>query len=146
MDRIRLPRSGWLGSFGRFLASGAFNTLVTYVMYLAMLPVLPYRWSYTIAYAAGIVLAYLLYRYLVFEGSGGHYGLLWVAAIYLLQYVLGIALVSFWVQVLEASVYWAPAFAIVVSTPLSYALNRWVFRADSTDAAAGAAEKSPHDE
>jgi putative flippase GtrA len=114
----------------KFIASGAFNSLATYVLYLALLPVLPYRWSYTIAYAAGVALAYLLYRYVVFGRSGGRYGPVWVALIYLFQYILGLGLVSAWVQILDAPAIWAPAFAISIVTPLSYALNRWVFRTD----------------
>jgi putative flippase GtrA len=48
--------------------------------------------------------------------------------IYLLQYLLGLALVSLWVQVFEAPALWAPVFAVAVSMPLTYVLNRWVFR------------------
>jgi putative flippase GtrA len=112
----------------RFVASGAVNTVATYLMYLALLPVLTYRWSYTLSYATGIALAYLLYRYLVFGRSGGRYGPLWVALIYLIQYLLGLGLVSFWVQVLQAPAPWAPAFAIAIVMPVSYLLNRRVFR------------------
>ena len=43
-----------LGSWGRFLASGAFNTVATYLLYLALLRRLPYQVSYTVAFASGI--------------------------------------------------------------------------------------------
>lgn len=112
----------------RFLASGGANTLVTWAVYSLLLLILPYRWSYTIAYALGIGLAYVLYRYYVFGRSGGRSAPLWVALIYLLQYLLGLALVSLWVQILEAPVILAPLFAVAVSLPLTYTLNRWVFR------------------
>ena len=111
----------------KFIASGAFNTLVTYLAYLALLPLLSYRWSYTVSYAMGIVLAYLLYRYFVFGRTGGRYGPVWVALIYLGQYLLGLALVSFWVEGLGAAATWAPIFSVAILVPLSYALNRWVF-------------------
>lgn len=127
------------GVFLKFLASGAFNTLVTYLAYLALLVVLPYRWSYTIAYVLGIALAYVLYRYFVFGRSAGPYGPVWVALVYLLQYVLGLGLVSLWGQVLGGPVFWAPAFAIAVSLPLTFALNRWVFRGRHKKSDAGAA-------
>ena len=115
-------------AFLKFIASGAFNTLLTYAAYLALLPLLPYRWSYTASYALGIVLAYVLYRYFVFGRSGGRYGPFWVALIYLGQYLLGLALVSLWVEILDAPQRWAPAFSIAVLIPVSYVLNRWVFR------------------
>jgi putative flippase GtrA len=115
-------------AFVKFIASGAFNSLITYAVYLALVPLLSYRWSYTVAYAMGILLAYLLYRYFVFGNSGGRYGPFWVVLIYLGQYLLGLALVSLWVELLRAPVLWAPAFSIAILTPVSYALNRWVFR------------------
>jgi putative flippase GtrA len=115
-------------AFVKFIASGAFNSLITYAVYLALVPLLSYRWSYTVAYAMGILLAYLLYRYFVFGNSGGRYGLFWVVLIYLGQYLLGLALVSLWVELLRAPVLWAPAFSIAILIPVSYALNRWVFR------------------
>jgi putative flippase GtrA len=128
-----LPRRG--RPVLRFLASGAANTLVTWAVYAALLLVLPYRWSYTIAYALGIGLAYVLYRYYVFNQSGGRLGPVWVTMIYLLQYLLGLALVSFWVGVLTAPPVLAPLFAVAVSLPLTYLLNRWVFRTRGADGA-----------
>ena len=113
--------------FLKFIASGAFNTLVSYSAYLALLQLLSYRWSYTVSYVLGIVLAYVLYRYFVFGHSGGRYGPVWVALIYLGQYLLGLALVSLWVEVLGGAALWAPAFSIAILVPVSYVLNRWVF-------------------
>jgi putative flippase GtrA len=115
-------------AFLKFIASGAFNTAFTYLVYLVLLEWLPYRWSYSLSYATGIVLAYLLYRHFVFGNSGGRYGPLWVVLIYLGQYLLGFALVSLWVEVLGAPVLWAPAFSIAILVPISYAFSRWVFR------------------
>lgn len=57
--------------FARFLVSGGFNTVVTYGIYLLLLNVLSYKTSYTIAYVAGIVLAYSLNRYFVFKSHQG---------------------------------------------------------------------------
>lgn len=127
-------------SFVKFLASGAVNTLVTYLVYLALLQVLSYRWSYTVSYVAGIGLAYLLYRYFVFKKSAGKLGPVWVTLVYLLQYVIGLALVTLWVQVLEFPALWAPVFAVVVSVPMSYGLNRLVFRGDARHARPDTAE------
>lgn len=131
----------WRSGFLKFMASGAFNTLATYALYVVLLSFLPYRWSYTIAYASGIGLAYVLYRYYVFGRSGGRYGPLWVALIYLLQYLVGLALVSLWVQVFGAPELWAPIFAVAVSMPLTFVLNRWVFRSAGGAAASAKIQK-----
>ena len=129
-----------MGSVVRFLASGGVNTLLTWGVYYLLLNILSYRWSYTVAYALGIALAYVLYRFYVFRRSGGRAAPLWVALIYLLQYLMGLALVSLWVQLLGAPVALAPLFAVAVSLPLTYLLNRWVFRPRSH---AGAADAKP---
>ena len=46
--------------FLRFLVSGGVNTLGTYLLYLALLVLLPYWLSYAIAFVSGIALAYVL--------------------------------------------------------------------------------------
>jgi putative flippase GtrA len=117
----------WRHSFIRFLASGAFNTLATYAAYIGLLNVFSYRWSYTISYAAGIALAYVLSRYVVFKQSGGRFGVVWLALIYVLQYAAGIVLVHIWVEELDAQPVFAPAFAIAISMPITYLLSRLVF-------------------
>lgn len=115
-------------AFARFFVSGAFTTLASYAAYLLLLLVLPYRWSYTLAYAMGIVIAYVLYRFYVFKRPGGALGPFWVAMVYLLQYTLGLGLVTVWVQLFEAPAMWAPLFSAAVTMPLSFLLNRKVFR------------------
>lgn len=117
--------------FLRFLASGAFNTGATYLLYLALLPFLHYGVSYSLAYFFGIVLAYMLNRHFVFRHSGGRLGLFWVACIYLLQYALGLVLVSIWVQWLQAPRYLAPLFAVLLTLPVTFLLNRRVFQGPS---------------
>lgn len=119
----------WRGPFIRFLASGGVNTLATYLVYLALLQVLSYRVSYTIAYACGIALAYVMYRYFVFQSEGGRLGPVFVVLIYAGQYLLGLALTSAWVAWWHLPAEFAPLFAVVVSLPLTFVLNRWVFRA-----------------
>ena len=132
-----------MGNIVRFLASGGVNTLVTWAVYYLLLNIFSYRWSYTIAYALGIALAYFLYRFYVFRRPGGRAAPLWVGLIYLLQYLLGLALVSLWVQVLGAPVALAPLFAVALSLPLTYLLNRWVFRPREHAGAANARPSRP---
>jgi putative flippase GtrA len=97
-------------------------------VYLLLLQVWPYWISYTIAFASGIVLAYMLNRYFVFRTSGGRYGPVLVLLIYLGQFVLGLGLVSAWVQWLGGPAALAPLFSVALSLPLTFVLNRRVFR------------------
>lgn len=128
-----------LKSVVRFIASGCINTVATWALYAVLLIVLPYQWSYTIAYVSGIALAYVMYRFFVFGRKGGRFAAVWVTLIYLLQYLLGLALVHVWVRVLGEPQLVAPIFSAVLSMPLTYALNRWVFRSGgiSGDAPSG---------
>lgn len=112
----------------RFLASGAANTLASYALYLLLLRFVPYRWAYSLAYAAGVALAYVLYRYYVFKASGGKFGPIMVVVIYFFQYCLGLGLVSIWGQWLGLPLVFAPVFAIALSIPVTYVLSRGVFR------------------
>jgi putative flippase GtrA len=115
------------GRFARFVASGAFNTAVTYALYLVLLRRLPYQVSFSIAYASGIALAYFMNRYLVFQQPGGRAGPLLVTLIYAGQYLVNLALVSAWVDWLAGPAALAPLFAVAFTIPLTYFLNRLVF-------------------
>jgi putative flippase GtrA len=112
----------------RFVAGGAFNTLATWLVYLVLLQWTHYSVAYTCAYALGIVLAYGLNRYLVFRRAGGRLGPLLVAAIYIGQYFAGIALVALWIRGLGGPEAFAPLFAVAVTLPITFLLNRLVFR------------------
>ena len=70
----------------------------------------------------------MLYRFFVFRRKGGRFAAIWVALIYLFQYLLGLLLVNVWVHELREPQLWAPIFAVVISMPLTYVLNWWVFR------------------
>lgn len=114
-------------SFTRFLISGASTTGVSLIVYWVLLRYFPYQWSYTLGYISGIGVAYLLYRYFVFKKSAGKFGLLWVSLVYLLQYLLGLGLVSIWVKVWLAPEFLAPIFSVIVSVPITFLLNRFIF-------------------
>ena len=115
-------------SFSRFLVSGAFNTALTYIAYLVLLKIFSYLTSYSIAFTLGIILAYVLNRYVVFGSTGGRYGPALVLLIYLGQFFLGLGLVWVWVQCLTGPAKLAPLFSIAISLPLTYLLNSMVFR------------------
>lgn len=115
------------GAFRRFLLSGAFNTAATYAIYLALLLVLPYAISYTIAFCAGIVIAYVLTRSFVFRVNGSVSTVFTFPLIYLVQYLTGIAVVSAWIELFGGAVTIAPIAAAFVTVPLTFILSKWLF-------------------
>src|SRR6218665_1164768 len=118
-------------SLHRFLASGILNILASYALYRLLLDfmVMTYAWAYSISWLVGLGVAYGLQRYYVFRQTGGRFGLLWGRAIYLAQYLLGLALGVLWVRGWGLPQIWAPGFSIMVSFPLTYLASRRVFRA-----------------
>lgn len=130
---------------GRFLASGGFNTLVTYLAYLVLLRWFSYQISYTLAFASGVALAYGLNRYYVFRRPGNRFGPAWIALIYLAQFLLGLGVVWTWVAWLGGPAWIAPLVAVAVSLPLTYLLSAAVFQPQGADGGSGANAVSQDD-
>lgn len=122
------PRSEQASAFGRFLLSGGFNTLVTYLLYLALLQVLPYRISYTLSYVAGVALAYELNRVLVFKTRRSVRSAILTPLIYLGQYIVGLGVVWIVVSKMGLDARLAPLAAIAVTVPMTFLLSRLAFR------------------
>lgn len=120
-------RSSWRSLFMRFLLSGAFNTVATWLLYLLLIQFVPYRLGYSIAFAAGIALAYILSRHFVFRRKGGAAAVAVFPLIYLLQYLLGLGIVSAWVEVLGWHEALAPLAAVALTVPITFVLTRRVF-------------------
>jgi putative flippase GtrA len=114
-------------AFIRFLLSGTFNTAATYGLYLVLLRFLSYRTSYTITYLTGILLVYCLSRYFVFRAKGGMVAAALFPLVYLIQYLAGLSIVSFCVEVLDLSAALAPFAAVALTIPLTFVLTRWIF-------------------
>lgn len=118
----QLPVGGWK----RFLLSGAFNTLASYVLYLLLLRRFSHGLAYTAAYVAGVLLAYVFFRFFVYESHGNRLSIAWVALAYCGQYLVGLGCVNLWI----ASGGWstvAPLFSLVITTPMMFFLSRWIF-------------------
>lgn len=113
--------------FARFLVSGGFNTLVTYGIYLLLLNVLSYKTSYTVAYVAGIVLAYSLNRYFVFKSHQGIKSVALFPLVYLAQYLTSLLILWVWVEKLGLDSRIAPLIAIAITVPMTFVLSRYVF-------------------
>lgn len=111
----------------RFLLAGGTNTLLTYLLYLALLLLLPYQVSFAASYVVGIVLAYYMNRIFVFNSHRGASSAILLPFIYLAQYLLGATVMHVWVEVFHQSKHIAPLITAVVTVPLTYLLSRVVF-------------------
>jgi putative flippase GtrA len=113
--------------FFRFLLTGGLNTAATYALYLILLNFFVYTTSYSISYVCGILLAFLLSRYVVFKEHQGLRSVIFFPLIYLAQYLFGLLVVWFWVKILFMPEFLAPLSAIILSLPLTYTLSKLVF-------------------
>lgn len=110
----------------RFVLAGLLNTALSYGFYLLMVRYMGYQLAYLLAYALGVILAYVLNAGYVFRISCSWRGLLSYPVVYIVQYILAAIL-------LEAAVNWvglkqavAPLPVMVCMVPLSYLVNKFV--------------------
>ena len=107
--------------------SGAVNTAATYIIYLLLLSVAPYRVSYTLSYVSGIVLAYWLNRVFVFKSHRGAMSVLILPLIYVGQYVLGMTILWLWIDKAGLSQRLGPIVVVLVTIPVTFIFTRAVF-------------------
>lgn len=110
----------------RFLVAGGVNSLATYLLYLALLAAAPYALAYSLSYAAGIVLSFVLNSWFVFRVPLRWQRLLPYPVVYLVQYLLGLGLIYLGVERLGWDERLMPIVVLVVTVPVSFGLTRWV--------------------
>lgn len=115
-------------SFVRFIFSGGANTAFTYLVYLSLLCFFDYKVSFTISYISGIAFAYFANRFFVFNSDKGVSSVILLPVVYLIQYVMGLLIVAFWVDVLSLSAKLAPIASTVLLIPVTYVMMRFVFK------------------
>lgn len=112
----------------RFLMAGATNTVVTYVIYLLLLHVLPYRLAYSATFLLGIVLGYTLNTRYVFRAAWQWKRLAAYPLVYVVQYALGVLLLTVLVERDLANEQIAPLVVVVVSLPIVFVMSRLVIK------------------
>lgn len=121
-----MTKSSSSRQLARFLVASALNTALTYLLYLALLWIVSYRWAYSISYVAGIFLSFVLYSLWVYRTGLRWRRLLPYPAVYLVQYFLGLAVAWAGVEVLGVDERLVPIAVIAVTVPVSFVLTRWV--------------------
>jgi len=124
-------RPGGTRSFARFLLVGLANTVASYALFVVLELVLPYLIAYAIAYAAGIVLSYLLNTRVVFRVARSWSTFVRFPLVYVLQFVLGSAIIVLLVERFAIPPRVAALVALAATVPVTYFAARLVLRGRS---------------
>ncbi|HEX2172316.1 MAG TPA: GtrA family protein, partial [Dehalococcoidia bacterium] len=125
------PRGAQLGAqVVRFLVTGGANTLLTLALYELLLLALPYWLAYAVAYAAGIVFAYVALGRFVFVGRLTVAKLVGHGSSYVVSYVLGLLLLVLLVEKVGIASWLAPILIILLLTPVNFIMSRLIFTRD----------------
>lgn len=114
--------------FVKYLLSGGFNTLVTYLLYLLLLNVMNYNFSYSISYVAGILLSYYLNSVFVFQEKISLRKFIKYPIVYVVQYLINLLLLNILIEYAGLSSKIVPIIAIVVTIPITFVLTKFIIK------------------
>jgi putative flippase GtrA len=123
-----LFRKSFNSEFFRFLLVGLSNTLVSYVVYLLLLPFLPYLYAYSISYCVGIVNSYFLNVLFVFKKQVSLRSFLKFPLVYVLQYALGAIILWLLVGQLGTQPGLAYTMVLIVTIPVTFLTSRFILK------------------
>lgn len=112
--------------FFRFLFVGGFNTLFTYVLFVALLLVFAYPVAYTVSYISGIVTSYILVSRIVFRQRLAWRKGFQYPVVYIVQYVLGLIVITVLVEWANLDPRLASLVNIIVLIPVTFLLSRFI--------------------
>ncbi len=128
--------------FIRFMIVGASNTIISYLIYIAVLVILrsyEVKWDYIagniIAFLLSVLWSFIWNHLFVFKKQAGQQRNLWTALLktYLSygfsEFVLNNLLSVLWVEIIGVNKYIAPIINLVITVPLNYIMNKfWAFK------------------
>ena len=118
------------------MAVGATNSILTYLIYLALLGPVGYAVAYTISYACGIAFSYVANSVAVFKTQMNVKSAARFPLVYAVQYLAGLALMWLQIEVLGVPAWLAPWIATVLLLPLTFVLSRRLLRGRAGPASA----------
>ncbi len=110
----------------RYLVAGACNTAASWLVYVGLLQLVSYRVAYTVSFAFGVLLSFLLNSWFVFGVPLRWRRLLPYPGVYLAQYVVGYGVVWLAVEKLGLPAWSGPLVALAFTLPLGFLLTRRV--------------------
>lgn len=124
----KLIRKSINSEFFRFLLVGVSNTLVTYVVYLLLLPLLPYLYAYTLSYCVAVVNSYFMNVLFVFRNKVSLHSFLKFPFVYVAQYFLGASILWLLVGKMGLAPAWAMIVVIIVTVPITFLATSFVLK------------------
>lgn len=121
------------GEFFRFILFGGINTLAGYLIYALLLRFFPYLVAYSIMYILVVSGSYILTSKFVFGQKLGLSKAVRYPLVYIVQYLLGIISLYFFVQVLNVNKLVAPLLVVMLAVPISFFLSRRIVKGRSID-------------
>ena len=113
--------------FLRFFICGGINTVATFICYSALLIIFPYLIAYSLSYALGIIVAYVLNARFVFKKKFEWSNFIRFPFVYIIQYIFGLLMLWFLVDLVGLDRQYSILLVIVFSIPLTFILSRIVF-------------------
>ena len=123
-----LIRKSIHSEFFRFLLVGVSNTLVVFVVYLLLLPFLPYLYAYTLSFCVSVVNSYFMNVFFVFKKKISLHSFLKFPFVYVVQYIIGAFILWLLAGKLGIDPAWAYAVVIIVIVPITFLASRFVLK------------------
>lgn len=121
------------GEFFRFILFGGINTLAGYLIYALLLRFFPYLVAYSIMYILVVSGSYVLASKFVFGQKLGLSKAVRYPLVYIVQYLLGIISLYFFVELLNVNKLVAPLLVVMLAVPISFFLSRRIVKGRSID-------------
>lgn len=114
------------GEILRFLFVGVLNTLITYLTYLTLLNWLSYALAFSLSFALGLLIAFLLYSIFAFRAPPEWHKLPQYSFFYATHYLAGLATLFILVEHFKVDSRVAPLVSVMILTPISFLFNKWL--------------------
>ncbi|OQA34067.1 MAG: GtrA-like protein [Betaproteobacteria bacterium ADurb.Bin341] len=122
------PNSEIHTEFLRFLLVGGLQTALSYGIFLLLHLFLPYAIAYSIAYGCGIIISYFLNVLFVFREKVSLASFLRFPLVYLVQYLLGLALLWLFIDRLGLAPALAMLSVIAITVPVTFLASRFLLK------------------
>lgn len=107
---------------------GGLNSALTYALYLLLKLIIPYRVAYSITYIIGIIFAYYFNSLIVFKKPLSIKKFFQFPLVYVVQYLLSIALLEIFVKLFNMGTDFAPILILIIVTPITYFLSKLILK------------------